>query len=89
MRPPELTIDPVNPFEEDLLARKQQVEALCAVIEADERPLVVSVDGRFGSGKSTFLAMCAAHLQQPQKVSVVKFNAWQQSHTKIPLIDLT
>lgn len=86
-RPPELVIDSADPFKEDTLAREPQVEALCAVIETDERPLVVSVDGKFGSGKSTFLAMCAAHLRQ-REVAVAEFNAWQQSHTKNPLIDL-
>ena len=87
-RPPELVIDPDDPFKGDTLGRKPLVESLCAVIETDERPLVVSVDGQFGSGKSTFLAMCAAHLRQ-REVAVAEFNAWQHSHTKNPLIDLT
>ena len=92
-RPPELVIDPDDPFKKDALSRKSQVEALCGVIETDERPLVVAVDGKFGSGKSTFLAMCAAHLRQEarlqqQEAAVAEFNAWQHSHTKNPLIDL-
>ena len=92
-RPPELVIDPNDPFKEDTLARQPLVESLCAVIETDERPLVVSVDGKFGSGKSTFLAMCAAHLRQEarlrqQEAAVAEFNAWQHSHTQNPLIDL-
>ena len=87
-RPPELVIDSADPFKEDTLGRKPQVEALCTVIETDERPLVVSVDGKFGSGKSTFLAMCAAHLRQ-REVAAAEFNAWQQSHTNNPLVDLT
>ena len=92
-RPPELVIDPDDPFKGDTLGRKPLVETLCAVIETDERPLVVSVDGKFGSGKSTFLAMCAAHLRQEARLrekeaAVAEFNAWQHSHTKNPLIDL-
>ena len=87
-RPPELVIDPADPFKEDRLGREPLVESLCAVIETDERPLVVSVDGKFGSGKSTFLTMCAAHLRR-REVVVAEFNAWQQSHTTNPLIDLT
>ena len=86
-RPPELVIDPDDPFKGDTLGRKPLVETLCAVIETDERPLVVSVDGKFGSGKSTFLAMCAARLRE-KEAAVAEFNAWQQSHTKNPLIDL-
>ena len=92
-RPPALVIDPADPFKEDRLGRGPQVESLCAVIETDERPLVVAVDGKFGSGKSTFLAMCAAHLRQEARLweedaAVAEFNAWQHSHTKNPLIDL-
>ena len=92
-RPPELVIDPDDPFNEDTLGRKPLVETLCAVIETDERPLVIAVDGKFGSGKSTFLAMCAAHLRQKarlreEEAAVAEFNAWQHSHTKNPLIDL-
>ena len=92
-RPPELVIDPDDPCKGDTLGRKPLVETLCAVIETDERPLVVSVDGKFGSGKSTFLAMCAAHLRQEARLrekeaAVAEFNAWQHSHTKNPLIDL-
>ena len=92
-RPPELVIDPDDPFKKDTLSRKSQVEVLCGLIETDERPLVVAVDGKFGSGKSTLLAMCAAHLRQEarlrqQEAAVAEFNAWQHSHTKNPLIDL-
>ena len=89
LRPPELKIDSVNPFSEDQLARESLVKSLCDLIKSDKGPVVVSVDGRFGSGKSTFLKMCAAHLRKPEEVSVVEFNAWQQSHTPNSLINLT
>ena len=47
----------------------------------------MSVDGGFGTGKSVFLKMCAACLREAE-IEVVEFNAWQQSHTDDPLIDL-
>ena len=50
---------------------------------------IVSVEDGFGTGKSVFLKMCAAHLRQEEEsVSVIEFNAWQQSHTKNALVDL-
>ena len=96
LRPPDLVVDSVDPFKEDKLARKARVESLCGLVTSDLEPVVVAVDGKFGSGKSTFLKMCAAQLRKPpseeaqeEKVVVVEFNAWQQSHTKNPLVDLT
>ena len=59
------------------------------MVTSDPGPVVIAVNGKFGSGKSTFLKMCAAQLRGQENVVVVEFNAWQQSHTGKPLIDLT
>ena len=48
---------------------------------------VVSLDAPWGAGKTAFVRMCSAHLRS-QEVRVVEFNAWRQSHTDNPLIDL-
>ena len=87
IRPSELIIEPDDPFEHDMLDRQRRVEALCRRIVQIESAAVVAVNGRFGSGKSVFLKMCAAHLRN-QGVPVAEFNAWQQSHTRVPLVDL-
>lgn len=87
LRPPEFEIDPDNPFERDTLGRQRRVEALCNLIRDEETAAVVSVDGGFGTGKSAFLKMCAAWLREAE-IEVVEFNAWQQSHTGDPLMDL-
>ncbi|MCY4087676.1 MAG: P-loop NTPase fold protein [Actinomycetia bacterium] len=63
------------------------MEALCRLITRTESAAVVAVNGGFGSGKSVFLQMCAAHLRG-KGVAAVEFNAWQQSHTREPLVDL-
>ena len=89
LRPPDIDIDPDEPFANDKLARETQVKSLCELVTSDPEPVVIAVDGKFGSGKSTFLRMCAAQLREQENVVVVEFNAWQQSHTKNPLIDLT
>ncbi|MCY3954209.1 MAG: P-loop NTPase fold protein [bacterium] len=87
VRPDQFDVDPDEPFERDRLDRRGRVEALCGLIERIESPAVIAVDGPFGSGKSVFVRMCAAHLRN-REVAVAEFNAWQQSHSRWPLIDL-
>ena len=86
-RPPDFIIDPDDPFGRDRLNRRARVESLCQRLLDDPGPLVVAVNGEFGSGKSVFLKMCAAHLRQGG-TRVYEFDAWQESHTNNPLIDL-
>ena len=83
----DFVVDENEPFERDSLDRQRGVETLCRLIVRVESAAVVAVNGRFGSGKSVFLKMCAAHLRG-QDVAVAEFNAWQQSHTREPLVDL-
>ena len=87
VRPEQFVVDEAQPFEGDRLDRRRRVEALCRLITRTESAAVVAVNGSFGSGKSVFLQMCAAHLRG-QGVAVAEFNAWQQSHTRTPLVDL-
>lgn len=76
-----------SPFENDRLDRSSQVQGLCNVIRAVDGHAVVSIDGPWGSGKTAFVKMCAALLED-EGVQVVDFNAWQESYTGNPLIDL-
>ena len=88
LRPSEFMVAEDDPFGSDRLNRKESVESLCSVIETAEGPLVVSVEGAYGTGKSAFLRMCATHLERQDGTATVEFNAWQQGHTRRPLIDL-
>lgn len=87
LRPPDFVVTEDDPFGNDQLSREESVKSLCRVIENAAGPLVVSVEGAYGTGKSAFLRMCAAHLKKPE-AHTVEFNAWQQGHTGRPLIDL-
>ena len=87
LRPPEFEADPASPFEHDKLGLQDRVKTLCRVLTDEPGPALVSISGGFGTGKTAFLKMCAAHLRS-QEVAVVEYNAWQQSHTSDPLIDL-
>lgn len=77
-----------NPFANDRLGRKEHVKAVCRAIAEMDGPAVVALDGGWGTGKTAFLAMCTAWLQSEFKIPVVRFNAWSQSHTQMPLMDL-
>ena len=88
LRPSEFEVTPENPYENDTLGRQRRVKALCNLLKEEAATAaVVSIDGGFGTGKSVFLRMCAVCLRDAG-VHVVEFNAWQQSHTNDPLVDL-
>ena len=70
-----------HPFQNDRLNREPQVNGLCNIIQAVQGHAVVSIDGSWGSGKTAFVKMCEAQLNK-EGVSVVDFNAWQESYTK-------
>jgi energy-coupling factor transporter ATP-binding protein EcfA2 len=94
-RPPALSLrahdinldGPDGVFAEDCLRRQPAVELLCDVLATTESPAVVALNGKFGSGKSTFLKMCIAVLRQ-REVTVVDIDAWQQRYTGDALVDL-
>ena len=88
LRPPEFVVDPHDPFKNDTLGREKPITTLTEIIAAEEQAAVISVDGGFGSGKSAFLKMLAANLRLRGGTEVLEFNAWQQSHTSDPLVDL-
>ena len=90
LRPPEFVVDPGEPFKNDTLGRERPITTLTEIIVDEDQAAVISVNGGFGSGKSAFLKMLAANLrrQEDTEVEVLEFNAWQQSHTSDPLVDL-
>ena len=87
LTPDEFKATKESPFADDRLDRQSQVEGLCEIIRAVDGHAVVSIDGPWGSGKTAFVKMCAALLED-EGVQVVDFNAWQESYTGNPLVDL-
>ena len=85
--PDEFQATKESPFDNDRLDRESQVLGLCEIIRQVDGHAVVSIDGPWGSGKTAFVKMCAAQLEE-QDVQVVGFNAWQESYTNNPLVDL-
>ncbi|MDE0171787.1 MAG: P-loop NTPase fold protein, partial [bacterium] len=67
--------------------RLAQVGIVTGVLSREAGPAVVIVNAPWGGGKTTFLKMCAAELQDSD-VLVVEFNSWTQQYTTKPLLDL-
>lgn len=86
-RHPEFEVNSDDPFKHDKVGREAFVRELCSRIMAQEQAAVVAITGGFGTGKSAVLQMCSAVLRD-QGATVTEFNAWQQSHSSNPLIDL-
>jgi hypothetical protein len=80
-----LVINPENPFESDVLKRKESVEALTSFIASLKGPFVLAIDSPWGTGKTTFIKMWQAHLNKKKCVSLY-FNAWESDFSTDPLI---
>ena len=88
MRPPPFEVPTSgDPFKNDRLDRKDQVEALTNFLHNLDGPCVLAVDAAWGSGKTAFLNMLAQNLRN-QDFRVAEFNAWDTDFSKDPLIAL-
>ena len=84
---PEFLADKDDPFAGDLLDRGPRVTMLCDFARSVSDHAVIAVDGGWGTGKTAFLRMCRAYLEQ-QEVRVAEFNAWTESYTTDPVFNL-
>lgn len=76
LRPPPVTVDPLDPFASDLLGRRRVAESMTELARSAQDGLVVSLHGQWGSGKTTFLSMWRQHLQAAG-FKTLSFNAWE------------
>ena len=76
-----------DPFENDKLGRKDQIESLTQLIRNIDGPCVLAIDGAWGSGKTVFLKMWAQFLRK-HRFRVAELNAWETDFSDDPLIVL-
>lgn len=81
--PTEIPTD--NPYQNDVLKRKDTVEFLAGLIERAGGPFVLSLDSPYGTGKSTLVEMLKAVLSA-KDFQCVYFNAWQFDYAADPLV---
>ena len=87
IQPQPIKIPEDNPFQYDLLDRKEAVETLTRLVGANQGPCVLAVDAPWGAGKTTFLKMWAQYLRN-QQFPVVEFNAWETDFSDDPFVAL-
>jgi predicted AAA+ superfamily ATPase len=74
-----------NPFEQDKLERKPDVDNVSVLLRNISSPIVLSVNAPWGAGKTTFLEMLHADLLNNGCRSIY-FNAWQTDFANDPLL---
>ena len=80
-----IEIPPDNPFENDKLGYSQYATILKGMVDMyKETGCVISLNGRWGTGKTTFMQMWRAFLPQ-EEYNTVYFNAWETDYFSNPL----
>ena len=63
MRPIDIEVPDDDPFANDRLDRRDQAEAVAAILARIEGPFVIAIDAPWGEGKTTFLRLSQTHLR--------------------------
>ena len=90
LKKPALKVEepPINvdtPWTDDRLDRKRIADRLTTVIEDQQAPFVLSLDGRWGTGK-TFLLKRWQQALVNDKYQAIYFNAWEDDFCDDPLL---
>lgn len=80
----------LNSFSEDVFNRKYIADNLTKIIESQNKPMVISLDSEWGTGKTTFVTMWKELLDNNNnynsKFKTLYFNAWEHDYIKDPLL---
>ena len=78
-------VDAENPWGDDVLKRREIADRLTSIVRGQEAPFVISLDGRWGTGKTFLLERWAQDLQN-NNFEAIYFNAWEDDFSKDPLL---
>lgn len=87
LRPKDIEIPKENPFEHDLLNRKQYADVLTQIMKNTENGFTLSINADWGYGKTTFVKMWNVELQK-EGYKTIYFNAWESDFVADPMIAL-
>ncbi len=82
-REPDIPQD--NIWKDDALDRSEMANALTNLVTKEPNPLVISLSGNWGSGKTFFLRRWQADLES-RGVKAIYFNAWEDDFCDDPLV---
>ncbi|KAF0187572.1 MAG: KAP P-loop domain-containing [Desulfobulbaceae bacterium] len=80
-----ITIDPSDPYRDDTLSRKENIDNMSLLLRNISTPIVLSVNAPWGQGKTTFLEMLHADLMNNHCNSIY-FSAWETDFASDPLL---
>lgn len=70
---------PIDALGDDRLGIEPYVEALSTVIENCATPMTISIQGNWGTGKTSFMNLVEKKLKEKNGLETVIFNTWQYS----------
>ena len=83
----EFPIPPDEPYRNDLLGLKPFGDTMKTLVKGVDGALVLSINGSWGTGKTTFLKMWEQSLKN-DGLTTIYFSAWEDDYCDDPLISL-
>ena len=83
----DIVIPPIDPYRDDKLDRKQYGSVLEQIVSTYNDGCVISLNGEWGTGKTTFVKMWKQQLEN-NNYKTIYFNAWETDYIEDPLIAL-
>ena len=80
-------VDPKDPYKNDLLGRRIHGLLLQKLVEELNGGFVLAINGKWGSGKSTFIEMWKKQMENEGYI-VFSYNSWETDYIDDPLIGL-
>jgi len=83
-----IEIDDDDIFRNDTLNRKETIIDLSKFIISTTEPFVFSINGSWGTGKTTFVKLWEAYLREEYDTHCLYFSAWEDDFSQEPLISI-
>jgi len=75
-----------NIFKNDTLGRKESIVDLSTLLLSTTEPFVFSINGSWGTGKTTFVKLWEQYLKKEHNAHSLYFSAWEDDFSNEPLI---
>jgi len=75
-------------FKYDTIGRKDIIINLSKMILSHNDPFVLNINGKWGSGKTTFVKLWQEYLEDEYKLKSIYFSAWEDDFSQEPLISI-
>jgi predicted KAP-like P-loop ATPase len=82
-------MDAAYPFREDAYGRGQLAENLTRLLLSSDDGLVLTIEGEWGTGKTSFLHMWRAVLEKRPEFTPVYYDAFAYDFTNDPFVSLS